>query len=132
MEAPLVHRQKGGTYYALNSSPIDNTSAPIILNGQRVVLVSLTVFYRLVSGVTMGNAVKYYIRPNYIEVQDIENQPNITAIQKTDLLAEVESYEIETELKAIIISNITNDIELSEENKALLVDLRTTLLSYSF
>ena len=110
--------------YSLNSSPIDNTSAPIILNGQRVVLVSLTVFYRLVSGVTMGNAVKYYIRPNYIEVQDIENQPNITAIQKTDLLAEVESYEIETELKAIIISNITNDIELSEENKALLVDLR--------
>ena len=39
----------------------------------------------------MGNAVKYYIRPNYIEVQDIENQPNITAIQKTDLLADVES-----------------------------------------
>lgn len=110
--------------YSFNSSPIDSSGAPIILNGVRVVLVSLTVFYRLVSGVAMGNITKYYIRPNYVETQDIQNQPNITAGQKASLLLEVEGYDIESELKALILSDITNDIELSVESKELISNLR--------
>jgi len=110
-------------YYAFNSSPIDSTEPPLLLNGARYVKVSLTVFYRL-STVEMGNSIAYYVRPNYIESQDIGSQPNLTAELKSALIEEVEGYDIEETRKELILSDLQNDIELNTEDKTLLVELR--------
>lgn len=64
----------GTTYkYALSSTPLTTGTQPVILNGDRITFVTLTVHYKLISKGYLGNETKISIYPNGLplEIQEL-------------------------------------------------------------
>lgn len=106
--------------YVLNGSPLTPAQSPMSLNGVKVVMVDMTIYYRIANNCTFGNGRKYYIRQYAIDFSDITNQPDITESEKEALIEEVEGYDIAETVKSLILSDIENNIELSSTYKDLI------------
>lgn len=110
--------------YVLNGSPLTPGQSPISLNGIRVVMVDMTVYYRVSNNCRFGNGRKYFIRQYAIDFSDITSQPDITESEKEALIEEVEGYDIAETVKSLILSDIENDIELSNTYKEMISNYR--------